>query len=74
MQDKLDEWFAEDFGKGDFTSQAAVDNKPCEAKVTGGPGIISGLNICLALLERHDIDYTTDYRWRHNRFTSNYFT
>ena len=61
MQDKLDEWFAEDFGKGDFTSQAIVDNKPCEANVTGGPGVISGLEICLALLERHDIDYTTDY-------------
>ena len=45
MQDKLDEWFAEDFGKGDFTSQATVDNKPCKANVTGGPGIISGLKI-----------------------------
>ena len=43
MQDKLDEWFAEDFGKGDFTSQAVVENKPCEANVTGGPGVISGL-------------------------------
>ena len=61
MQDKLDEWFAEDFGKGDFTSQAVVDNKPCEAKVTGGPGVISGLELSLALLERHGIDYTTDY-------------
>ena len=61
MQDKLDEWFAEDFGKGDFTSQAVVENKLCEANVTGGPGIISGLNICLALLDRHDIGYTTDY-------------
>ena len=61
MQDKLDEWFAEDFGKGDFTSQAVVDNKLCEANITGGPGVISGLKICLALLERHDIDYTTDY-------------
>ena len=61
MQDKLDEWFAEDFGKGDFTSQAVVDNKPCEANVTGGPGVISGLKVCLAFLERHDIDCTTDY-------------
>ena len=47
MQDKLDEWFAEDFGKGDFTSQAVVVNKPFEAKVTGGPGIISGLKYVL---------------------------
>tara|TARA_B100000424_G_C22853154_1_gene454876 strand:+ start:122 stop:928 length:807 start_codon:yes stop_codon:yes gene_type:complete len=61
MQDKLEEWFEEDFGKGDFTSQAVVENKPCEANVTGGPGIISGLKICLALLDRHGIDYTTDY-------------
>ena len=61
MLDKLDEWFAEDFGKGDFTSQAVVENIICEANITGGPGIISGLNICLALLDRHDIDYTTDY-------------
>ena len=62
MQDKLDEWFAEDFGKGDFTSQSVIENKPCEANVTGGPGVISGLKICLALLERHNIDYTTAYR------------
>ena len=61
MQDKLDEWFAEDFGKGDFTSQAVVDNKPCEANVTGGPGVISGLEVCLNLLDRHGIDCTTDY-------------
>ena len=61
MLDKLDEWFAEDFGKGDFTSQAVVENITCEANITGGPGIISGLNICFALLDRHDIDYTTDY-------------
>ena len=45
MQDKLDEWFAEDFGKGNFTSQAVVNNKPCEANVTGGPGVISGLKV-----------------------------
>ena len=61
MKDKLDEWFAEDFGKGDFTSQAVVNNKSCEANVTGGPGVISGLKVCLAFLERHDIDCTTVY-------------
>lgn len=61
MQDKLDEWFAEDLGKGDFTTQAAVSNEICEARVTGGPGVISGLKIGLSLLERHGIDYTTDY-------------
>ena len=57
MQDKLDEWFAEDLGKGDFTTQAVVSNESCEAKVTGGPGVISGLKICFDLLERHNIDY-----------------
>ena len=61
MQDKLDEWFAEDLGKGDFTTQAVVSNDMCEARVTGGPGVISGLKIGLSLLERHGIDYTTDY-------------
>ena len=41
MQDKLDDWFAEDLGRGDFTSQSVVDNQICEARVTGGPGIIN---------------------------------
>ena len=51
MQDKLAEWFAEDLGKGDFTSLAVVDNNEfCNAKVTGGPGVISGLRICKILL------------------------
>ena len=61
MQDKLDEWFAEDLGKGDFTTQAVVSNEICEAKVTGGPGVISGLKICFDLLERHNIAYISDY-------------
>ena len=61
MQDKLDEWFAEDLGKGDFTTQAVVSNEMCEARVTGGPGVISGLKVGIALLERHDVDYVTDY-------------
>ena len=53
MQDKLDEWFAEDLGKGDFTTQAVVSNEICEAKVTGGPGVISGLKICFDLFWLH---------------------
>ena len=60
MLDKLDEWFAEDFGKGDFTSQAVVDNKPCEANVTGGPGVISGLKHAQKVLkDLSDISFTT---------------
>ena len=62
MQDKLDEWFAEDFGKGDFTSQSVVDNQICEARVTGGPGILSGLGIVGDLLKRHNIKFITNYR------------
>jgi len=62
MQDKLDDWFAEDFGEGDFTSQSVVDNQVCEARVTGGPGIISGLEIVGVLLERHKIHFSTNYK------------
>ena len=61
MQDKLDEWFAEDFGKGDFTTLAVVDNKLCEAKVTGGPGVLSGLEICKTLLMQHGIEFNSEY-------------
>lgn len=50
MADILDDWLAEDFGDGDVTSQSVVDNSPCRAEVTGGPGIISGLEICDKLL------------------------
>ena len=45
MRKNLEDWLAEDVGNGDFTSQAVVDNSPCKAVVTGGPGIISGLQI-----------------------------
>jgi len=62
MQDKLDDWFAEDIGKGDFTSQSVVDNQVCEAIVTGGPGIISGMKVVCDLLERHNITFITNYK------------
>ena len=45
MADILDDWLTEDFGDGDVTSQSVVDNSPCRAEVTGGPGIISGKNL-----------------------------
>ena len=57
MQDKLVEWFAEDLGKGDFTSLAVVNNEICSARITGGPGVISGLYICKILLKQHSINY-----------------
>ena len=50
MKKVLEDWLAEDVGKGDFTSQAVVENSPCNALVTGGPGIISGIQICKELL------------------------
>ena len=62
MQDKLEEWFAEDYGRGDVTSLAVVDNEICEAKITGGPGIISGLEVCSKVLDYKSIDYSTDYK------------
>lgn len=61
MQDKLVEWFAEDLGKGDFTSLAVVNNEICNARITGGPGVISGLRICKILLKQHSINYSTEY-------------
>ena len=47
MADILDDWLTEDFGDGDVTSQSVVDNSPCRAEVTGGPGIISGLRFVI---------------------------
>ena len=61
MQDKLAEWLEEDLGKGDFTSLAVVSNEICSARITGGPGVISGLRICKILLKQHSINFTTDY-------------
>tara|TARA_B100000586_G_C20100159_1_gene424495 strand:- start:871 stop:1677 length:807 start_codon:yes stop_codon:yes gene_type:complete len=61
MRDILDEWFAEDVGRGDFTSKAVVENNNCEARVTGGPGIISGLEIGCNLLKNHNIKFSTNY-------------
>jgi len=61
MRDMLDEWFAEDVGRGDFTSRAVVENNNCEARVTGGPGIISGLEISCNLLKNHNLEFSTNY-------------
>ena len=45
MRDILEDWLAEDVGKGDFTSQAILQDINCEAQVTGGPGIVSGIEV-----------------------------
>ena len=59
MKDILEAWLAEDLGNGDATSNAVVENTVCEAKVTGGPGILSGLKICMELLDLVDVNYKT---------------
>ena len=59
MKDILEVWLAEDLGSGDVTSDSVVENTVCEAKVTGGPGILSGLKICMELLDLVDVNYKT---------------
>ena len=61
MRKVLEDWLAEDVGKGDFTSQAVVENSPCNALVTGGPGIISGIQICKELLVESNIKFETSF-------------
>jgi len=61
MKKVLENWLAEDVGKGDFTSQAVVENSPCNALVTGGPGIISGIQICKELLIMSNIKFATSF-------------
>ena len=61
MADILDDWLAEDLGDGDVTSQSVVDNSPCRAEVTGGPGIISGLEICDTLLSKVNVKGDTSF-------------
>jgi len=61
MQEALEDWFKEDVGQGDFTTIAAVPNSICKAKITGGPGIISGLGVCKLLLEKHNIHFNFNY-------------
>ena len=61
MRDILEDWLAEDVGKGDFTSQAVVQNTPCEAQVTGGPGVVSGIELVKRLLTMVHIDYQTSF-------------
>jgi len=61
MQKALEDWFKEDVGKGDFTTAAVVPNILCKAKVTGGPGIVSGLEVCKLLLEKYNILFNFNY-------------
>ncbi len=61
MRDILEDWLAEDVGKGDFTSQAVVQDTNCEAQVTGGPGIVSGIEVVKTLLNMVNVEYQTSH-------------
>ena len=61
MSDILDDWLAEDLGNGDVTSKAVVRNSLCEAEITGGPAVISGIDLCKELFSRHNIDNNTNF-------------
>ena len=62
MKDILQSWLAEDIGKGDATSDATVPNIKCQAKVHGGPGFLSGIELCKNLLEMEEVNYVTDFK------------
>ncbi len=61
MIDRLENWLAEDVGRGDVTSQIAVPNVECEAEITGGPAVISGLEICNAIFTKFEISAETKF-------------
>ena len=61
MRDILKDWLAEDVGKGDFTSQAVVQDTNCEAQVTGGPGIVSGIEVVKTLLNMVNVEYQQEH-------------
>ncbi len=61
MSDSLDDWLAEDLGSGDVTSKAVVSNSHCEAEITGGPAVLSGIDLCKELFTRVNIDYNTNF-------------
>ena len=70
MSDILEDWLAEDIGRGDVTSKAVVRNSQCKADITGGPAVLSGIDICkdifstfyITLLDKLGdiIDFLTD--------------
>ncbi|MBE27671.1 MAG: nicotinate-nucleotide diphosphorylase (carboxylating) [Euryarchaeota archaeon] len=62
MKDVLQSWLAEDIGDGDVTSDATISNIKCQAKVSGGPGFLSGIEVCKVLLEMEDIHFITKFK------------
>ena len=61
MSDILDDWLAEDIGRGDFTSKAVVRNSQCKADIKGGPAVLSGIDVCKDLFSRVSIEYSTKF-------------
>jgi len=61
MSDILDDWLAEDLGDGDVTSKAVVRNSLCKAEITGGPAVISGIDVCKELFSKVNIEYITNF-------------
>ena len=62
MKDILQSWLTEDIGKGDATSDATIPNIKCQAKVHGGPGFLSGIELCKNLLEMEEVNYATNFK------------
>ena len=61
MSDILDDWLAEDIGRGDVTSKAVVRNSQCKADITGGPAVLSGIDICKDIFSRVSIEHITNF-------------
>ena len=61
MKDTLEEWLAEDIGKGDFTSESVIPNGSCNAHIRGGPGTLSGIDLVHKLLNKMNIEFKTDF-------------
>ncbi len=61
MKDTLEEWLAEDIGKGDFTSESVISNGSCNAHIRGGPGTLSGIDLVHKLLNKMKIEFKTDF-------------
>jgi len=61
MKDILEDWLAEDLGKGDFTTEAVIPNSFCHAQITGGPGTLSGIELVNNLLNKMKINFSTNF-------------
>lgn len=58
----LQRWLEEDLGRGDVTTAAVVEAESCNAVVTGGPGVLSGLAPVGRLLDMGGVVWSAAYR------------